>query len=515
VQVARTFSDEDHPASLGPTKEQLMLMDLAHEREEISARAWQTLFITSISIFLVAMDVTIVGVALPGITESFADTPTATLAWVFTGYNVTFAALLLLSGKLADRLGRKPTFLAGLATFAVASLLAAAAPTAEVLIAARVLQAVGSALIYPASLALLLPQFPISRRSMALGVWGGIAGLGAVVAPTLGALLVEWAGWRAVFFVNLPFVIAASAAGAVVLRDSEVEGARDRFDPVAVPLAALAIGLLVLGIVQAAPWGWGDPRTIACFAAAVVLLVAFVRRSAHHPAPLLDLALFRIRSFTIGNIVQVVASGPMFGWLVLMPTFFARVWGWSPLSAGFGVAPVALIGALLSPPAGRLADRIGHRALVAGGCAAGALGTLWWVLFANQQPNYLTGVLPGIVLAGLGATGCLATATGALMSRVPPRFYSMAGAARTTIFQLGLGVGIAVAVSIVDAGDGTTVGPYRVVWCVAATSATVAGLVMVLLFPQRSRPNSRYVPASSDKPEGFRAAASQATRDAT
>jgi MFS family permease len=190
-----------------------------------SRRAWATLFITSVSMFLVSMDVTIVSVALPEISRDFSDTSAATLSWVFTSYNVTFAALLLLAGKLGDRWGRKLAFELGLIVFLVASTIAALAPTADILIGARTLQAAGSALIYPASLALLLLEFPVGRRSMAIGVWGGIAGLGAAIGPTLGALLVEWAGWRSVFFINVPFVTAALIAGVLVLRESKGERA--------------------------------------------------------------------------------------------------------------------------------------------------------------------------------------------------------------------------------------------------------------------------------------------------
>ncbi|MET0327009.1 MAG: DHA2 family efflux MFS transporter permease subunit, partial [Ilumatobacteraceae bacterium] len=413
----------------------------------VGARAWQTLLITSVSIFLVAMDVTIVSVALPGIRESFEEPPT-TLAWVFTSYNITFAALLLLAGKLGDRWGHRRAFLGGLGTFAVASLVAAVAPSIEILIAGRVLQAAGSALIYPASLALLLPEFPPSRRSMAIGVWGGIAGLGGALAPTLGAILVDWAGWRAVFFINLPFVVAAIIAGLIVLDPARGVPGQERFDPVAVPMAAIAVGALVLAIVEVSSWGWNDPKTIACVLVAAVLLPAFVWRSAHHPNPLLDLDLFRVRSFTVGNIAQALFVGSAFGWLVLMPSFFVDVWGWSPLAAGFGLAPAATIGAILSPFAGRLADVVGHRGLVTTGCLCGAGGTLWWAVAVGEHPDYLTEILPGMVLGGLGITAGFATLTGALMSQIPPRFYSMAGAARSTIFQLATAVGIAIAVAV-------------------------------------------------------------------
>ncbi|MET0459966.1 MAG: DHA2 family efflux MFS transporter permease subunit [Ilumatobacteraceae bacterium] len=451
----------------------------------VGARAWQTLLITSVSIFLVAMDVTIVSVALPGIRESFEEPPT-TLAWVFTSYNITFAALLLLAGKLGDRWGHRRAFLGGLGTFAVASLVAAVAPSIEILIAGRVLQAAGSALIYPASLALLLPEFPPSRRSMAIGVWGGIAGLGGALAPTLGAILVDWAGWRAVFFINLPFVVAAIIAGLIVLDPARGVPGQERFDPVAVPMAAIAVGALVLAIVEVSSWGWNDPKTIACVLVAAVLLPAFVWRSAHHPNPLLDLDLFRVRSFTVGNIAQALFVGSAFGWLVLMPSFFVDVWGWSPLAAGFGLAPAATIGAILSPFAGRLADVVGHRGLVTTGCLCGAGGTLWWAVAVGEQPDYLTEILPGMVLGGLGITAGFATLTGALMSQIPPRFYSMAGAARSTIFQLATAIGIAIAVAVLDSGGGDDqTSPYRRVWLIATACAAVAAVVMVVSFPRR------------------------------
>lgn len=460
---------------------------------EVTARSWQTLFITSVSVFLVAMDVTIVSVALPGITRTFKE-PASTLSWVFTAYNITFAALLLLAGKAGDRIGRKPTFLGGLAMFAAASLLAGLAPSAAVLIFARVLQAVGSALIYPASLALLLPEFPMSRRSMAIGIWGGIAGLGGAVAPTLGALLVNWLGWRAVFFINIPFVVGAMSAGVVVLRDSKGTEANERFDPVAVPMAAAAVGFLVLGVVQGQSWGWSDAKTVGCFVIAALLLPLFIRRSARHRAPLLDLDLFRLRSFSVGNVSQALFVSSCFGWLVLMPSFFVHVWHWSPLAAGFGLAPAASVGAVLSPFAGRAADRVGHRGLVVLGSLLGGLGTLWWIVAVGPTPNYVRDILPGMLLTGLGITAGFSTLTGAIMSRVPPKFYSMAGAARSTIFQLATAIGIAVAVAVqASAGTDDPVGPYRRVWWIATASSAAAAIVMAVAFPRR-------VPAAAARP---------------
>ncbi len=190
------------------------------------------------------------------------------------------------------------------------------------------------------------------------------------------------------FFINLPFVIAALFFGRFVLRESKIAEAKESFDAISVPLAAVAIGLLVLGVVQGQSWGWDDPKTIASFVVSALLLPVFFIRSARHDKPLLDLNLFRLRSFTVANVAQVLFTGSTFGWLVLMPSFFINVWGWSPLAAGFGLAPSAAISAVLSPMAGRLADRFGHRWLVAIGCTIGALGTAWWVVTVTEVSDY-------------------------------------------------------------------------------------------------------------------------------
>jgi EmrB/QacA subfamily drug resistance transporter len=457
-------------------------------QDEVSTRAWQTLLITSVSMILVAMDVTIVSVALPGIAKSFSSTSAATLSWVFTAYNVTFAGLLLLAGKLGDRWGRKKAFLTALFIFLVASILAAVAPSASLLIAARVFQACGAALIYPASLALLLSEFPASRRSMAIGVWGGVAGLGASLAPTLGALLVEGFGWRSVFFINVPFIALALVTGARVLREARGEGGRERFDPLAVPLAAIAVGLLVLAVVQGTPWGWGDAKVIACFVGAAVLLPMFLLRSYRHPNPLLDLQLFRSRGFTIGNLCQAFFVGSFFGWLVLMPSFFEKTWGWSPLAAGFGLAPAPAISGVVSPFAGRVADRIGQRGLVIIGATIGGLGALWWAVFIGPEPHYLRDVLPGSILLGFGGAAGFATLTGAIMSDVPPRFYSMAGAARSTIFQLASAIGIALGIALVGSPAAGSVSPYARAWWMGAIGAFTCAVLAFALPAHQTRP---------------------------
>ena len=228
--------------------------------EALGTRAWQTLFITSISMFLVAMDVTIVSVALPGIAESF-DEPARDLVVGLHGVQHHLCRVAVAGRQLGDRWGRKPSVPRRARCVPGGIAHRRRCARGSVLIGARVLQAVGSALIYPASLALLLPEFPPSRRSMAIGVWGGVAGLGGAIAPTLGALLVEWIGLAGVFFINVPFVLGGHGgpgSGCCVSR--RAMRVSDSFDPVAVPLAAVAVGVLVLGVVQGQSWGWDRPE---------------------------------------------------------------------------------------------------------------------------------------------------------------------------------------------------------------------------------------------------------------
>jgi MFS family permease len=227
---------------------------------------------------------------------------------------------------------------------------------------------------------------------------------------------------------------------------------------------------------------------IGCFVGAAVLLPVFLYRSSHHPNPLLDLDLFRSRGFTVGNLGQALFVGSFFGWLVLMPSFFEKTWGWSALAAGFGLAPAPAISGLFSPFAGRIADRIGHRGLVVFGATIGGLGALWWAVAIGPQSHYVRDVLPGSILLGFGGAAGFATLTGAIMSGVPPRFYSMAGAARSTIFQLASAIGIALGIALVGTPAAGAVAPYARAWWMGAIGAFACAVVALALPAHRTSP---------------------------
>src|SRR3954471_8085299 len=260
-------------------------------------RRWKVLLVTGVAVFMAFLDVTIVNVAFPSIKGAFPSTSLAGLSWILNAYNIVFAALLVPAGRLADLLGRRRGFFVGMGLFLAASAACGVAPTAEVLIGARVLQAAGAALLVPTSLGLLLPEFPPERRASATALWGAIGGVPPATGPSLGGLLIEWADWRLVFFVNLVLGAAVLVPARRLLRETRDPDRGAVPDALGIVLLAGGVGALALAIVQAPDWGWGSDRVIGAFAVAAAALAGFVWRSATHPHPVVELELFRVRSF--------------------------------------------------------------------------------------------------------------------------------------------------------------------------------------------------------------------------
>src|SRR5918912_3074323 len=263
----------------------------------VMQRKWKVLLVTSVAVFMSFLDVTIVNIAFPDIRASFAGSSLAGLSWILNAYNIVFAALLVPSGRIADRVGRRRVFLAGLLTFLGASAAAGLAPTVEVLVAARVVQAVGAAALVPTSLALLLPEFPLAQRATATGIWGATGAIAAALGPSLGGTLVEAAGWRWVFFVNVAIGLPALIPARRLLRESREANPGPLPDGVGVGLLVAGVALLSLGIVKGQDWGWGGGRVLGALGAGAVALVLFAVRSSRHPAPVVEAGLFRVRSF--------------------------------------------------------------------------------------------------------------------------------------------------------------------------------------------------------------------------
>ena len=280
-----------------------------------------TIALGSAAVFFIALELTIISVAMPEIADTFPDSSRATLSWIFTAYNVGVAAFLLIGGWMAERFGRRRLFMIGLVVFTVGSLASGLAPSVALLIAARTVQAVGGALLIPASLAVVLHAVPQERHDVAIGIWGAMAGLAAAVGPTVGAVLVNAVGWRSVFLVNVPLAVAVGVIGIRHIEESSDPNIERGVDLFAVPAGAMAVGLYVFIIVAAGSVGWASPITIGSGVAATALLGFFVHRSRSHRRPVFDPAVAATRSFTVGSIGTLLFVAGFTGWLV---HFWAR-----------------------------------------------------------------------------------------------------------------------------------------------------------------------------------------------
>ncbi len=409
-------------------------------------RQYKVLALVSIGVFMVSLDLFIVNVAFPKIVADFHGTSISTVSWVLNAYAIVFASLMVSAGRLADRHGRRRAFLAGLLVFIVGSALCGAAPSIGALVGARVIQAVGAAFLLPTSLALLLPEFEPAKRPAAIGIWAAIGGLAAAAGPPIGGLLVQ-AGWRLVFFVNIPIGLAALFYGARLLRESR-DANQERPDLIGSVLIVIAIGVLALGLVKAPDWGWGDARTVAALAGAVVGLLAFWRRCLTHPSPVIDPDIVRVRSFTVANLASLPFNAAFAAFLLGNVLFMTSVWHFSVLRAGLSIAPGPAMAATTAAISSRYINRFGQRALAAIGIALFGLGCVWWRLRIGQAPDYAGEMLPGQFITGTGVGLTLPSLASAASSSLPPARFATGSAAFTMVRQIGFVLGVSILVAV-------------------------------------------------------------------
>src|SRR4051794_35011251 len=319
------------------------------------------LAIASLGVFMEFVDSTIVNIAFPSIRADFSGVTLTTLSWIFDAYSIVFAAFLVGSGRLADLLGRKRMFQVGVVLFTTASALCAIAPSAGFLIGARALQALGGAIVVPASLALVVNAFPAGRRARALTVYGSSAAIAAALGPPIGGTLIHLSDWRLCFLVNVPIGALVVVLAGRKLVESRSPGRRTLPDLTGALVLAASLSLLTLGIVQGSSWGWVSPATLGCWAAAAGLAVLFVHRCTWHHAPVVDIALLRQREFSMANLATTVAGMGFYGALLCNALYLIAVWGYAPLEAGLAFVPAALVAAVVAAAAGRIAEHPGLR----------------------------------------------------------------------------------------------------------------------------------------------------------
>jgi EmrB/QacA subfamily drug resistance transporter len=416
------------------------------------AQRWKVLLITSIGLFMASLDLFIVNIAFPDLARDFHGASLPSLSWILNAYAIVFAALLVPAGRIADRVGRKRVFIAGLTTFATASALCAVAPSVPFLVAARILQATGGAMMIPSTLGLILPAFPLEQRALAIGIWSAVGGVAAALGPPIGGLLVQLS-WRRIFVVNVPIGIVTALLAVRVL--DEVREPKDgRPDLLGAAELALGIGILTLGIVKGPDWGWGDARTLAALAGAVLLVAAFVRRSARHHAPVIELPLLRVRSFALANLAALVFFAGFGAMLLSGVLLLTEVWGYSALTAGFALSPGPLTAATFAIPSGRLGGRIGQRPVATAGGLTFATGFAYILATVGPTPEYATTFLPGFVLGGAGVGMTLGTLPAAAAAGLPPSRFATGTAVFSMARQLGAAIGVAALVALLNDSTG-------------------------------------------------------------
>ena len=402
-------------------------------------RRWRALLIVCVAIFMLLLDITIVNVALPAI-EKELHTSFTDLQWVIDAYALTLATLVLNAGSLADLLGRKRVFGAGVGLFTIGSALCGAATTPLFLILARGGQGIGGAMMFATSLAIISHEFQGRERGTAFGIWGATVGAAVAIGPLVGGVLTTWAGWRWIFFVNLPIGVACLAGAVVELHESRDE-AHGGFDlPGLVTFSGSAFAG-VLALLRGNDWGWSSGRVVGLFAAAVVLMLAFTWIQLRAKRPTFDLRLFRVPTFAGAQIVAFAMSAGVFAQFLYLTLYLQNVLGYSPIGAGLRFLPLSLLAFVVSPLAGRLSVRVPVRLLLSGGLALNGVALL--LMHGITPSSGWTTLLAGFLAGGVGIGLVNPPLASTAVSVVPRAQAGMASGINNTFRQVGLATGIA------------------------------------------------------------------------
>jgi EmrB/QacA subfamily drug resistance transporter len=409
-------------------------------------RKWWTLAAVSFGLFMIMLDNTVVNVALPSI-QADLHLRISQLEWVVTGYALTFGAVMLTGGKLADRYGRRRAFVIGIAIFTASSLVCALAPDANWLIGARVVQGVGAALMNPSTLSIITATFPPRQRGTAIGIWAGVSAMALAIGPLVGGLLTEHINWSWVFYINVPIGLVAIAAAFLFIDETKDTSHEQRLDPLG--LVSSGVGLLALSyaLIEANQYGWTSGRILASFAVAAVLLVAFVLLERHQRLPMLDLSLFRNSTFSGANAAMLLVGLAMFGVFFYVSLFMQQVLEFSPVEAGATFLPMTVLVILVAPQAGRLTDRIGARWLVGTGLTLVSLSLLWYTRL--EADSTFWSILPGLLLGGVGMATAMTPTTAAAMGSVSVDKAGVGSAVLNSMRQVGGSLGIAIMGAVV------------------------------------------------------------------
>jgi EmrB/QacA subfamily drug resistance transporter len=381
-----------------------------------SPRLGWVIALTSAAYFMVVLDSVVVITALPRMQRDL-HVSLSSLQWTLNAYGIAFAAGIITAAALGDRLGRRRVFTTGLGLFAAASVACALAPNLSELVAARTVQGLGGAVVLPLSLTILTAAFPVKRRGMIVGIYGGLAGLAVAMGPIVGGAVTQGIDWHWIFWLNVPIGIVAVVLGVRLLPESY--GARDRLDLVGVGLVTAGVVALVWALSRANQVGWSSAEVVGTLIAGVVLLVAFVAWESSVREPMLPLRMFAARDFAIGNLTTFLMSGAIFAGGLLVTEEFQLARHFSPVSTGVRLLPFFATPMLISPLAGALSDRIGRRPIIVAGLTMLTAGFAWVAWRGSLSTSWVE-LMIALLIAGIGISMALPTVPTAVLSAVAP-----------------------------------------------------------------------------------------------
>jgi EmrB/QacA subfamily drug resistance transporter len=449
-------------------------------------RVAATLILASIGAFVTSLDVVVVATALPQLRVHLGAS-LSDLEWTINAYNLAFASLMLTGAALGDRFGRRKLYVIGLAVFTAASVACATAGSSGALIASRAVEGVGAAIVLPLSLTLISEAFPLEKRGTAIGIWGGITGLGVATAPLLGGAIIQGIGWQWIFWINVPIGVVAAAAAAVMLKESR--GPRPRLDLVGLPLIALGLLALVWAPVRAPAIGWDSGEVIGALIVGAVLIGAFVFWQSRAPLPMLPLEYFRRRSFATAGGTAFLFSFALIGSVFWIAQMLQVGMGYSPLESGIRMLVFTMMPMIFAPLAGIGADKIGNRPFMVGGLLLMGGGFSWLGLLMKADVSYTSLVLPFIV-AGIGISFVFPTIANAAVGSVPLADSGVAAGANNTMRESGGLFGVAVLAAVFTANGSyasRTAFMHGIKFALLIAAATaLAAAIPALLGPSRA-----------------------------
>ncbi|MEO5711496.1 MAG: MFS transporter [Nocardioidaceae bacterium] len=443
-----------------------------------SVPIWVAVVATSLPMFMATLDNLVMTSALPVIRTDLAAS-VDDLAWFVNAYTLSFATFMLPAATLGDRWGRRRVMLGGLALFTVASIASALSLSSGALIAARAVQGLGAAAVMPLSLTLLAAAVPVAMRPVAIGIWGGVSGLGVALGPVVGGAVVEGVSWQAIFWLNVP--VALVAGPLLWFAVSESFGRRQRLDVRGTLMIGGAVFLGIWGIVHGNDDGWASARVLLPLVVAVLLLPAYVVHARFRPDAVLPLRLFRSRGFSVANVIGLSFTIGMFGAVFLLAQNLQIVMGYSPFEAGLRTLPWTAAPMVVAPIAGALASRTGLRALLVTGLVLQA-GALVWLAVVTEAGSTYSAFVPGLLMAGVGMGLTFAPNATAVLDGMSDDDFGTASSANSTIREFGVALGVAglTAVFLGHGGELTptgyagAIGPALLVGAAAVLVAVVA-----------------------------------------